>query len=50
MRIGIIMLGVIHVDLTPEISLKVMSMSAGNKVELFDKMIELLQITPQRSW
>ncbi len=49
---------VIYIDLVPEISLKFMGMSAGNKVELFvssdaedlDKMIELLHVTPQRSW
>lgn len=49
---------VIYIDLMPEISLKFMGMSAGNKVELFvssdtedlDKMIELLHVTPQRSW
>jgi hypothetical protein len=49
---------VMYVDLMPEISLKFMGMSAGSKVELFvcsdtkdlDKMLELLQVTPQRSW
>ncbi len=49
---------VIYIDLMPKISLKFMGMSAGCKVELFvcsdteelDKMIELLQVTPHRSW
>lgn len=49
---------VIYIDLIPEVSLRFMGMSAGSKVELFvcsdtediNKMIRLLQVTPQRSW